>query len=455
MLSSRKYLTASAIFVLLTFSHALDLNIKDEGSIKEASKTIVRGLLDSYSPDTPGATVGVIDERSYWWLSGALWGALVDYWYYTGDVQHNDLVREALQAQVGENKDFMPVNQTRNEGNDDQGIWALAALSAAEKGFPPPRPEQRQWLELAQAVFEAQVRRWDVDMCGGGLRWQIFSFNRGYNYKNAASQGAFFQLAARLARFTGNGTYAEWADKVWDWTERVELMKDFKVFDGTDTTMNCSNVNSIQWSSNVGLYLYGSAVMYNYTNGDERWKKRTEGLLDSSGIFFSPDAKDVMYEVACEPGGKCNTDQRAYKAQLARFMGATTQVAPFTSEAITKRLQASAEGAAKACAGKEVEASSFKCGTQWTKADGDGGEGPSDELSALEVIQANLVGGAKPLAKADTTGTTGTPRPAPGAPGSASSSAGGAAPTGAAGRSPVPLTLAFSLFVYICLCLSS
>lgn len=152
-----------------------------------------------------------------------------------------------------------------SQGNDDQGFWALSAMSAAEKNFPDPPADQPQWLALAQGVFNSQALRWDNLTCGGGLRWQIYTFNAGYGYKNTISNGCFFQLAARLARYTGNATYAEWAEKTYEWTASIGLLsKDYKLFDGSDSTLNCSELNHIQWTYNAGIFLAGAAYMYNF-----------------------------------------------------------------------------------------------------------------------------------------------------------------------------------------------
>lgn len=112
-----------------------------------------------------------------------MFGALIDYWYYTGDDTFNELTTNGLLFQVGENRDYMPRNQTLTEGNDDQGFWGLAVMSAAEYSYPDPPPDQPQWLALAQAVFNTQAARWETEHCGGGLRWQIFEWNKGYDYK--------------------------------------------------------------------------------------------------------------------------------------------------------------------------------------------------------------------------------------------------------------------------------
>jgi mannan endo-1,6-alpha-mannosidase len=147
--------------------------------------------------------------------------AFVDYWRYTNDSSYNDIVTQALLFQVGPNWDYMPPNQTSSEGNDDHGFWGLAAMTAAEANYPNPPANQPQWLALSQAVFNLMAGNWDNATCNGGLRWQIFPFNKGYNYKNSISNGCLFHLAARLARYTGNDTYAQWAQKTFTWMQDI------------------------------------------------------------------------------------------------------------------------------------------------------------------------------------------------------------------------------------------
>lgn len=191
--------------------------------------------------------------------------SLIDYWFYTGDDTWNNVTTQAMLWQAGPSANFMPANQTRDEGNDDQGFWGMAAMAAAERNYPNPPANEPQWLEMAQAVFNTMAARWDMSSCGGGLRWQIFSFNNGYDYKNTISNGCLFNLAARLAKYTGNQTYAAWADKVWDWTAAVGFMSaQYAFYDGSDDLNNCSTINHLQWTYNAGVYLLGSASMYNF-----------------------------------------------------------------------------------------------------------------------------------------------------------------------------------------------
>lgn len=87
----------------------------------------------------------------------------------------------------------------------------------------------------------------------------------GYSYKNTISNGCFFNLAARLARYTGNQTYADWATKVFDWTQDVGFMThDYLFYDGADSGDNCTKMDRVQWTYNNGVYLLGAAAMYNF-----------------------------------------------------------------------------------------------------------------------------------------------------------------------------------------------
>ncbi|KAI9786324.1 MAG: hydrolase 76 protein [Peltula sp. TS41687] len=369
---------------------AIELNLESTDSIKAAAKTVAYGMVKYYTGNRTGDVPGNLPQPYYWWEAGAMFGALIDYWYYTGDDEYNAIVTQGMLHQVGANNDFMPKNQTKTEGNDDQAFWGMAAMSAAENNYPDPPQDRPQWLALAQAVFNSQAARWGIDeTCGGGLRWQIFTFNQGYNYKNSPSNGGFFNLAARLATYTKNQTYADWAERTWDWTVKIGLMTpEYYVFDGTDVLLNCSELNRIQWSYNAGMYLAGAAHMYKFTNSSEKWKTRVDGLLNATRVFFHKDVPNVMFEVACEPYGKCNVDQRSFKAYLARWMAATTKLAPWTYDPIMTRIRTSAAAAARQCSGGT---DGVTCGIKWTQPTWDRSYGVGEQMSALEVIQSNLI----------------------------------------------------------------
>ena len=235
-------------------------------SIKAAASTVAYDLMTYYHGNKTGGTPGLLDWPDYyWWEAGGMFGTLVDYWHYTGDTSYNQVTMNAMQWQVGPDNDFMPPNQTFSLGNDDQAFWAMAALAAAEYNFPNPPAGDPSWLGLAQAVFNEQVQRWDNTTCGGGIHWQIYSTNTGFPLKNSISNGCLFNIASRLARYTANDMYAQWAIKIWDWMWAVQLIdENYNVYDNSDSNLNCTQVQHIQWSYNAATMLMGASTMYNY-----------------------------------------------------------------------------------------------------------------------------------------------------------------------------------------------
>ncbi|EHK99713.1 putative mannan endo-1,6-alpha-mannosidase [Glarea lozoyensis 74030] len=167
------------------------------------------------------------------------------------------VVQAALLSQVGEDSDFMPTNQTKTEGNDDQGFWGMAAMSAAEMKFDDPP---------AGLIGDA-----------------------------------------------------------------------YEIYDGSSDTENCTVIDHGRFSYNQGIYLFGAAMMYNYTNASTIWQPRVAGLLNATSAFFS--STKIMYEL-CEPAqtdhptGTCDTDQRSFKAYLSRWMAGTAKIAPFTHDTV-------------------------------------------------------------------------------------------------------------------------
>ena len=314
--------------------------------------------------------------------------SLIDYWYYTGDTQYNELITQALLFQTGDTLDYMPRNQTLTEGNDDQGFWGFAVMTAAEYNFPNPPKGSPGWLALAQAVFNTQASRWNPEQCNGGLLWQIFQWNKGFDYKNSISQGCFFALAARLAVYTGNTTYSDWATKTWDWMVGVEFInKYWQIVDGAHVGDNCTEKSPYLFTYNAGTFILGAAAMYNLTE-DQVWKDRMNNLLKATSVFFTGPKKNIMTEVACETVHRCDLDEQSFKAYLSRWFAAITKWVPDTYEFVMPYLQASAVAAAKQCVGG---ANKRMCGLIWYNGSYDGTTGVGQQMAAMEVTLSLLI----------------------------------------------------------------
>lgn len=100
---------------------AIDLDPTNEDSIKSAAKDVAQVLWSMYAtPDNKvisGITGLLTYPPYYWWQAGAMFGQLIDYWYYTNDSTYNDMIREGLIHQAGEKWDFvsrLPFSRTQS-----------------------------------------------------------------------------------------------------------------------------------------------------------------------------------------------------------------------------------------------------------------------------------------------------------------------------------------------------
>ncbi|ORY59567.1 glycoside hydrolase, partial [Pseudomassariella vexata] len=371
-------------------------------SIKQAASQVAEDLLTFYHGDEPGNVPGILpgpppDGPYYWWIGGALWGTLLDYRLYTGDTKYDDIIMEAMTHQVGDDKDFMPLNWTASMGNDDQAFWAFAALIAVESRFTnPPEDSGLDWLALAQAVFNEQTlpeRRVATENCKDGLRWQVFSFNTGWDYVNTIANAAYFNIGARLARYTDNGTYAEVAGDTWDWlTSHGYIDDQGNVYDGAHEPKDCRDINQFQFSYNAAVLIQGAAFLYNMTEGSaqELWKSRIDLLLNRTLTAFFPNGTAVEFD--CERGKSCTVDMKSFKGYLHRWLASTTILATYTAPKILPVLRTSTEAAVAQCTGGNNQR---QCGFRWETGvfdpDGFDQAGAVQQMDVLGALLSLLV----------------------------------------------------------------
>lgn len=372
-MKSRLRSTLAPLVGLLSLAHGIQLEVSSQDSVKSVASTLAFDMMSYYSGNLSGQIPGLLPGPCestacyYWWEAGAMFGSLVNYWQYTGDDTYNAVTSQALAFQIGPHENYNPPNQSKNMGVDDQAFWAFSALDAAEANFPEAGGDTPSWIALAQAVFNFQASLWDTTTCGGGMRWQVYSFNAGYNLKNTISNGGNFQVAARLAHFTGNQSYADWATMMWDWMEASPLFQFHDdilyIWDNTDVNNNCSDVTHLAWTYNYGTMMIGAAYLYSFTQ-DPMWETRVQQILTGAFHLFFPAeyGGNIMSEFQCEPASNCNNDQSSFKAYLSRWLAVTAILVPSTADQITPKLQASAAAAAQQCTGGD---NGRMCGRRW------------------------------------------------------------------------------------------
>ncbi|KAL2140496.1 hypothetical protein VTI28DRAFT_3739 [Corynascus sepedonium] len=399
-------------------SAALEVDFSSTDSIKSAAKDVAFDVMSFYKGNESGEIPGIVglpppSGQYFWWTGAALWSTILDYWRYTGDESYNAVALEGLVHQNGPDLQhpFMSPNWTDGLGNDDHGFWGLSAMLAAELEFPNAPGDEPSWIELAQGVFKALEERYLAQTtCDGGLPLQVAPTDDGYNIKNTLSNAIFLNLGARLARYTGDQTYAEWAEKTWDWLSTIGLVEHYGNFIGVHDRVSaetCTDVNEDSWTVNAGVLLEGAAYMYNHTTGDVQstWRTRIRNItaLEFANSFpFTHDDQRILVEYNCEFGSEpCDTETHFYKGIYLRALANTAKLAPFTRDDIARRFRDSAEAAVKVCDGGT---NGRACGYKWNMdaswekkravADDEEGErmeGLPAEMNALSVLLGLLV----------------------------------------------------------------
>ncbi|PHH91696.1 hypothetical protein CDD83_10613 [Cordyceps sp. RAO-2017] len=255
-----------------------------------------------------------------------MWATLIEYGHASGDKTYDDLIAQGMLWQSGENQNFMPGNYTASMSNDDQGLWAMAAMLAVEDDSPIRLPP-----------------------CGSGSDWP----GPGYDYKNSFTDGVFFNLDARLARYTGNKTYAAWADRTWNWMEKTGLIdvKTYAVYDDAIVQANkeCGSPMKAEFSWPSGIFALGAAHMFNYTDGASTWQKRLDKLVNRGLETFFPNG--VATEPACTSKQACHPAMKMWKGVVHQWYAMAAQLAPFTAGKLVPAIEASAKMAARQCTG--------------------------------------------------------------------------------------------------------
>ncbi|KAI0534180.1 glycosyl hydrolase family 76-domain-containing protein [Xylaria digitata] len=375
------FLSATGVFA------GLEVDVEDAASVKKAAALVAEDLMSFYKGEITGLLPGPPPDGDYYpWTGGALWAAMLDYRSHTGDTQYDEKISAGLLWQRGPNDDYLAPNWSISTGNDDQAIWAMAALLAAETGFTESGGDDPKWLTLAQNVFDEQsteTRRVDNGSCAGGLRWQIFPTNNGYNWVATSANVAYANLGARLSLQDGeNKTQPQLVEDTFDWLETAKFIDSkFNVYDGAQAN-DCDQINKIQFSYVSAFALEGAAAMYNLTT-EEKWKTLVDGLTKRTIEVFFPDG--VATDVACEPD-RCNTDATFYKAFLHRSLASTMKLAPHTASLILPALKTSAAAAAKSCTGGDNER---MCGLTWTGSF-DNQTGAGSQMSVLSALLSLL-----------------------------------------------------------------
>jgi mannan endo-1,6-alpha-mannosidase len=126
----RSFSSIGAVLLPLTASvRALELKVDNEASLKAATSQYASGLMSYYkgdASDLPPEQIGYIPKPHYWWESGALWGAMVEYTKIVGDESYVKKIQQGLSANYG------PANNFILDYKRDQTVWTQLTVAVVQ-----------------------------------------------------------------------------------------------------------------------------------------------------------------------------------------------------------------------------------------------------------------------------------------------------------------------------------
>lgn len=139
------------------------------------------------------------------------------------------------------------------------------------------------------------------------------------------------------------------------------------------------------------------------TGSSALWAARIDGLLSGIERVFFP-SNGILCEPACEkPPSICDTDMLSFKGYVLRWLAATMQLAPFTTDRILPLLKASAQAAVDHC---NIGDNGRICTFNWTIESPDWNTGVGQQMNALAALCTLLINEAKPPVTNLTGGTS-------------------------------------------------
>ncbi|KAF9251893.1 CAZyme family GH76 [Penicillium roqueforti] len=355
----------------LTRVSAIDLDINSTESIQNAATIQVTNLLSnstidgSVSPLSDDPFHGVKDEAS-------VYITLLAFWDTTKNSNYNNLVIDRMDSQ-------RPTifNSSYNSTNTrpSTAIWGLAAMTAAEVGFPTDSSES--WFNCAVNLHSKLMWK-SGHFCTDGLSpdsQNLIGQQFGY------LTGTYFQLTSRIA-YASSGEqrrfFADRASAVWSWSVKNHILNESdwtinSLVAGMDNNTACFVLKDWRLASSYGLWLSGAAYMFKMTDTD-LWKTRVEGLLDNTLTSFF--TRNMIVEVGDLVDGLGAVNQARYSTEAE------------VANRINAKLRRTAITLAQQCGGTSNHT---VCGSDWTSSVYDYAPSFGNTLNVVNILVSNLI----------------------------------------------------------------
>jgi len=248
-------------------------------------------------------------QTTNWWNAANAITVLVNYSAVSGSTDYLPAIENTFS--LNSRQGFL------NSFYDDEGWWALAWVRAYDLTQNP------DYLNMASSIFDDMTGGWD-DVCGGGIWW-----SKDRTYKNAIANELFLSVAAHLAnRVTDpdlQASYADWADREWQWFLQSGMINAQNLInDGLTRDGTCRNNGQTTWTYNQGVILGGLVELYQQSQDPSLPQAAQDIAL--AAINGLSDSCGILHDYHCEP--QCGADTVQFKGIFVRNVMALNDAFP-------------------------------------------------------------------------------------------------------------------------------
>lgn len=253
----------------------------------------------------------------------------------------------------------------KNDFYDDMEWNALAILRAYQATGNP------QYKEAALQIWEQIQTGWNEN-AGGGISWK-----RGMEYsKNACSNGPACILAARLYQAFGDGSYKNWAIKIYEWEKNNLFNKNNgMVYDHIDSRTGEIKKEWI-FTYNQGTFIGSAVELHRILN--------EKSYLNDATLAADYTISNLVSNSVLKDEG--NGDGGLFKGIFVRYLTELTRQKRLDPTAKKRYLQFLRYNA-ETLWGQGTDKSNVLFGTDWRKKP-TGQTGLTEQLSGCMLIEA-------------------------------------------------------------------
>ena len=231
-------------------------------------------------------------QTAAWWNSANAITVLADFSKLSGSKLYFPVLQNTYMQAQKSYYGFI------NHFYDDEGWWALAWIDAYDV------TGDRQYLSVAQSIFEDMAAGWDSTTCGGGIWW-----NKDRKYKNAIANELFLSVSTRLANHMADPAqkahYLTWAQLEWQWFSQSGMInQNHLINDGLNSSdpAHCVNNGQAVWSYNQGVVLGGLVELRKADPANATLLPAARVIADAALLHLT-DANGVLHDQGEANGG--------------------------------------------------------------------------------------------------------------------------------------------------------